>query len=217
MAVNDAYHEYMDDVNNSEGFYVTPTRDGSVIFGSIRPMLGKFSGDEVHRKAEAAARHAVEEHNRKSLGSLEFLKIVNFNVEPTAGAMYYMTVAAGEDSGEARLYEVKVWEKINSGFRVEIFRPAPYSMKSSDKLGSNVCCVEVNNLTMPWMGEAYLYYKCFYRYKSKIIGVEVNDDEESGKNKGIVWFKNGEEKEDFVNTYTGKSMPRTDGTYSFDS
>ncbi|CAA0816851.1 Cysteine proteinase inhibitor 6 [Striga hermonthica] len=135
MAVNDAYHEYMDDVNNSEGFYVTPTRDGSVIFGCIRPMLGEFSGEEIHRKAEVAARHAVEEHNRKSLGStLEFLKIVNLNVEPTAGAMYYMTVAAGEDSGDSRLYEVKVWEKINSGFRVEIFRPAPYSMKSSGNL-----------------------------------------------------------------------------------
>lgn len=30
-----AYSEYMDDLNNSEGFYVTPADDGSTLHGGI--------------------------------------------------------------------------------------------------------------------------------------------------------------------------------------
>ncbi|GFP82743.1 cysteine proteinase inhibitor 1 [Phtheirospermum japonicum] len=121
----------MDDMNNSEGFYVTPTRDGSVLLGGVRPV-GEYSGDH-YRKAESAARFAVEEHNKKEgeKGFLKFLKIVNLNVEPTAGAIYYITMAADGGSGEMSHYQVKVWEKINTGFQVQIFRLAPYWVKSS--------------------------------------------------------------------------------------
>ncbi|KAI3472695.1 hypothetical protein Pfo_031300 [Paulownia fortunei] len=125
-----AYSEYMDDLNNSQGFYVTPGRDGSVILGGIR-RVGEYSVDQ-YRKPECAAKFAVEEHNKKEgEGLLKFLKIVNLNVEPAAGAIYYITMAAADASGETSHYQAKVWEKFNTGFQVQIFRLAPYWVKSS--------------------------------------------------------------------------------------
>ncbi|CAA0816846.1 Cysteine proteinase inhibitor 3 [Striga hermonthica] len=131
MADNFLY-EYTYDLGVSEGFYVTPIPLPTDFCGGTQPC----SDDRVFQRAEAAARHAVEEHNRKSLGStLEFLKIVNLNMRCAAGFVYYITVAAREGSeDEARLYEVDVWDMIFSGFRIDIFRPAPYSMKPSAPL-----------------------------------------------------------------------------------
>ncbi|KAL6532672.1 hypothetical protein OROHE_014094 [Orobanche hederae] len=212
-----AYSEYMDDLNNSEGFYVTPSRDGSVLLGGIRPV-GENSGDH-YRKAELAANFAVEEHNNREgaeKGFLKFLKIVNLNVEPTAGAIYYVTMEA-EDcaSGEISHYQVKVWKKINTGFQVQIFRRAPYWLKSSDKLASNSWCVGIDNL-MPWMNETYLYYKCFYRFQKELLGVEVSHSEQNGDCKGTLWFKKCAESEEILKKYVGKMMPCTNNFYSFD-
>ncbi|KAK6138062.1 hypothetical protein DH2020_028200 [Rehmannia glutinosa] len=125
------YSEYMDDVNNSEGFYVTPSRDGSEFPGGIR-HVGDYSGDD-YRKAKCAAVFAVEEHNKKEgeKGSLEFKRIVNLNVEPAAGAIYYITMAAADASGKLFHYQAKVWKKINTGYQVLIFRLAPYWLKFS--------------------------------------------------------------------------------------
>ncbi|CAA0828547.1 Cysteine proteinase inhibitor 3 [Striga hermonthica] len=214
------YSEYMDDLNNSEGFYVTPSRDGSVLLGGIRPV-GDFSGeDRIRRKAEAAARYAVEEHNNCENGNrrLDFLKILNLNVEPAAGALYYITLAAAdESSGEVSRYEAKVWEKINTGYKVQIFRLAPYSIKSSDKVGNGICCVGVDNL-MPWMNETYLYYKCFYRIRRQLLGLEViKQDIEKGSCKGVLWLKNCEDSEEILKRYDGKNMPCTNQLlYDFD-
>ncbi|KAL6563620.1 hypothetical protein OROGR_002579 [Orobanche gracilis] len=130
----------MDDYNNSEGFYVTPSRDGSIFLGGIRPV-GENSGDH-YRKAEIAAKFVVEEHNNKEgaeKGFLMFLKISNLNREPAAGAVYYITMEAKDcDSVEISHYQVKVWKKINTGFKVQIFRRAPYWLKSSVLRGVEV-------------------------------------------------------------------------------
>ncbi|KAL6563613.1 hypothetical protein OROGR_002572 [Orobanche gracilis] len=210
-----AYSEYMDDYNNSEGFYVTPSRDGSVFLGGIRPV-GENSGDH-YRNAEIAAKFAVEEHNNKEgKGFLKFLKIANLNREPAAGAVYYITMEAKDcDSGEISHYQVKIWKKINTGFKVQIFRRAPYWLKSSDKLASNSCCVGIDNL-MPWMNETYLYYKCFYRFRKELLGVEVGHDEQNGGRNGTLWFKKCAELEDILNRYVGKRMSCTNTFYSFD-
>lgn len=91
--------------------------------------------DERYHKAERAAKFAVEEHNKKVVvggkGFLQFGKIVNLNVEPTAGTIYYITMSALEADGEFRLYQLKIWEKRNSGYQVQIFRPAPYCLHLS--------------------------------------------------------------------------------------
>ncbi|GER33002.1 cysteine proteinase inhibitor [Striga asiatica] len=215
------YSEYMDDLNNSEGFYVTPSRDGSTLLGGIRPA-GEFSGeDRIRRKAEAAARYAVEEHNNNNKNfengnRLNFLEIVNLNVEPTAGELYYITLAAAdESSGEVSRYEVKVWEKVNTGYKVQIFRLAPYSIKSSDKVGNGICCVGVDSL-LPWMDETYLYYKCFYRIRRQLLGLEVKQDIKKGSCKGVLWLKNCADSEEILKRYDGKNMPCTNQLYDFD-
>ncbi|KAH6836531.1 hypothetical protein C2S53_005150 [Perilla frutescens var. hirtella] len=129
-----AYSEYMDDLNYSQvlslslslsyyciyedvyGFYVTPPKDGSLIRGGIR-RVGEDSG-ERYLKAKCAAEFAVAEHNKKAgkEGFLKFDRIVNLNVEPSAGAVYYITVAVVEADGETY------------------------------KLALNNCCVAIHNL-----------------------------------------------------------------------
>ncbi|XP_011089876.1 uncharacterized protein LOC105170697 [Sesamum indicum] len=210
-----AYSEYMDDLNYSQGFYVTPGRDGSVLVGRIR-RVGEYSGD-LYRKAEQAARFAVEEHNKEEgeKGLLKFLRIVNLNVEPAAAAVYYITMAAADSAGETCHYQAKVWEKINTGYKLQIFRLAPYWLKFSDKLANNFCCIRIDKL-MPWMNESYIYYKCFYRAHKELLGVEVVHNEQRGSGRGVLWFKTWAEAESVVNKYAGKMMPSTNMFYEFD-
>ncbi|KAL3616416.1 hypothetical protein CASFOL_039806 [Castilleja foliolosa] len=213
-----AYRQYMTDINNSEGFYITPNKDGSVIFGGVRPV--REYSDDRYLKAEQAARFTVEEHNMKikegEKGFLEFLKIVNLNVEPTAGRIYYITMAVFDGgSGEMSHYQAKVWEAINTGFKVQIFRLAPYCVKSSDKLANDFCCVRIDNL-MPWMNESYLYYNCFVRIRRHLLGLEINH-KESGGSEGVLWFRKGAWLEDILKIYIGETMPLTENVfYSFD-
>lgn len=69
----------------------------------------------------------MEQHNKKELErTLKFLKIVNLNIGPTAGVIYYITLAAEDSSGEINHYQAKIWEKLNTGYQVQIFRLAPY-------------------------------------------------------------------------------------------
>ncbi|KAL8516083.1 hypothetical protein ACS0TY_014672 [Phlomoides rotata] len=209
-----AYSEYMDDYNYSQGFYITPPGDGSVLLGGIR-TVGENS-DERYRRAESAAKFAVEEHNKKQQRMLKFVRILNLNREPAAGAIYYITLVAADASGETCHYHLKVWEKLNTGYQVLMFRLAPYWVKSSDKLGNNVCCVGIDNL-MPWMDESYVYYKCFYRASNELLGVEIIQNGEKGdSSKGKLWFKNHAESEKMVKKYKGKMMPHSNIFYNFD-
>ncbi|KAK6138051.1 hypothetical protein DH2020_028215 [Rehmannia glutinosa] len=209
-----AQSEYMDDLNNSEGFYVTPSRDGSVFLGGIR-HVGEYSGDH-YRTAECAAKFAVEEHNKKEVEkrSLKFLRIVNLNVEPAAGAIYYITMAAADVSGEISHYQAKVWKKINTGYQVQIFRLAPYWLKSSDKLARKFCCIGIDNM-MPWMNESYIYYKCFYRIRKELLGVNVFHNDQRGST-GVLWFRTYTEADNILKNYIGKRMPYTNEFYDFE-
>lgn len=89
---------------------------------------------EGFEKAKKAAIFAVDKHNEKLENSskLGLLKIININFEPTAGAIYYITLAVMEFcSGKILHYQAKVWEKINTGYKLDIFQLAPYVPKFS--------------------------------------------------------------------------------------
>ncbi|CAA3014801.1 Hypothetical predicted protein [Olea europaea subsp. europaea] len=84
---HEAYSEYMDDLNNSQGFYVTTSDNGRKLLGGIRRI--SKNQDHLYQRAEIAAVYAVEQHNKKELKrTLKFLKIVNLNIGPTAGVIY---------------------------------------------------------------------------------------------------------------------------------
>lgn len=93
---------------------------------------------EAFEKAKKATTFAVDKYNEKSENSkLELLRIMNVNFEPTAGAIYYITLEVVDLSSRKILhYQAKVWEKINTGYKVEIFRLAPYAPKLSGNLYS---------------------------------------------------------------------------------
>ncbi|KAG8371356.1 hypothetical protein BUALT_Bualt13G0079200 [Buddleja alternifolia] len=163
-----AYSQYMDDLNNSQGFYVTPSEDGSALVGGVRPVK-EYSDIHHYRKAELAAKFAVEEQNMKGRKHrwLKFIKIVHLNREPAAGAIYYITMAAADSYGEVNHYEAKVREKLNTGYILQLFRLAPYWVTNSDKLSNDCCCIGIDNL-LPNMDESYFYYKCFYRARKEV-------------------------------------------------
>ncbi|KAL8029833.1 hypothetical protein ABFX02_14G248800 [Erythranthe guttata] len=194
------YSLYMDDMNNSQGFYITPSEDGSASLAGVRPVAGDHSGDDHRERAERAARFAVDEHNKTAAGRkglLKFQRIMNLNWQPTVCAMYYITMEVADSSGEPAYYEAKVWEKLKNAFK------------------ENVCCVGINGL-LPWMNESYLFYKCFYRVRSELLGVDVIRGEESEVYKGVLWFKNCAESKECLNKYVGETMPCSDKVYDFD-
>ncbi|KAL1558121.1 hypothetical protein AAHA92_08622 [Salvia divinorum] len=207
----EAYSEYMDDYNYSQGFYVTPAKDGSVMLGGIRRVTGL---GEVHRTAESAAVFAVEEHSKEKAGGkgfLKFMTIVNLNVEPAAGALYYITALVADAAGDICRYQMKIWEKLNTGYQVQIFRQAPYSLKLSEKLARKYCCVEIKNL-LGWMDENYLYYKCFLcATEIAVIDLYFEGDAKHA----YLWFRNSAQKERIVKKYGGKKMPHSDIFYTF--
>ncbi|XP_057781754.1 uncharacterized protein LOC131000036 [Salvia miltiorrhiza] len=201
------YSEYMDDVNYSQGFYVTPAEDDLVLRGGIR----RVGGVDRLRKAERAAVFAVEEHNKEAgeKGFLKFVAIVNLNVEPSAGAIYYITAAVADAAGEICRFQMQIWEKLNTGYKVQMFRPAPYWLKLSEKLARKNCCVAINNLEH-WMDENYLYYKCF-KAAPEILGIEM----EGNTNQAYIWMRKSAHIGWIVNKYEGKEMPRSDIFYTF--
>lgn len=101
-----------------------------MLLGGIRRVE---KNSEHYERAERAAMFAVEEHNKnaRQTESVGFNKIVNLNAQPTAGVIYYITMEATDASGEICHYEAKVWEKLNSGYQVQIFRVASYWLASS--------------------------------------------------------------------------------------
>ncbi|XP_051142780.1 uncharacterized protein LOC127259465 [Andrographis paniculata] len=209
-----SYSEYMDDLNYSQGFYVTPSKDGSSMVGAIRRAGECSAASEHYVRAERAARFAVEEHNNAAEGEtglpLKFVSIVNLNLQPSAKVIYYITMEVVDTAGEKSHYQAKVRENLCSSYRVYIFRSAPYNLKSADKTEKNLCCTVVDNL-LPWMDESYLYYKAFYKIKHEILGIEVMRNE----NRGVLWFKNREESKKLLKSYIGKVMPCTNMSREF--
>ncbi|KAL2512654.1 Cysteine proteinase inhibitor [Abeliophyllum distichum] len=205
-----AYSEYMDDMNNSEGFYVTPTDDGSSILGGITRICAK-NQHHIYRRGELAALFAVEQHNKKKKDTdLQLLRILNLNMEPSAAAIYYITLAAVDPFGEVNHYQAKVWEKMRTGYQLQIFRVAPYAAKSSESIKNRCCCIRVDNL-QPGMDENYLYHKCFYRVRQEILTIKVIRNQQTGDSEGYgrLLFKNQEAAEKFLMRYNDKLMPHT--------
>ncbi|XP_061349991.1 cysteine proteinase inhibitor 6 [Gastrolobium bilobum] len=61
-------------------------------------------------ETEALARFAVDEHNKKQNGLLEFARVVKAQEQVVAGTMYHLTLEA-IDAGEKKIYEAKIWVK----------------------------------------------------------------------------------------------------------
>ncbi|KAJ8560434.1 hypothetical protein K7X08_022294 [Anisodus acutangulus] len=205
--------EYLEDVIESQGFFVTNDYGRKIPCGIVK--IGENS--EAFEKAKKTAIFAVDKQNEKLKNSskLELLKIININFEPTAGAIYYITLAAMDFScGKILHYQAKVLEKINTGYKVETFQLAPYVPKFSEYEEEKNCCIRINNL-QDWMDENYLYYKCCYIFK-KLVYVEVIKDEENGKSMGYGFlnFKNHSVAMEFAERNKGKPMPNSNQIYS---
>ena len=92
----------------------------------------KVENRNALEKAEDAARFAVKQYNEKENANWELLKILNLKMEPAAGSMFYIILEAKNTSNnEVNHYKGKVWARINAGVRVEDFRQATDSEKSS--------------------------------------------------------------------------------------
>lgn len=56
------------------------------------------------------AKFAVDQHNNKENGLLEFHRVVNTKEQVVAGIMYYITLEA-TDGDKKKVYEAKIWVK----------------------------------------------------------------------------------------------------------
>ncbi|GAA0172508.1 hypothetical protein Leryth_001241 [Lithospermum erythrorhizon] len=98
----------------------------ATIYGATIPcgIVRIKKEDEIkYKKAECAAKLAVEKYNNKENKKLLFLEITNLNMQATAGALYYITFKAKDSSSDqVQIYQTKVWEKINTGYDIKVFR-----------------------------------------------------------------------------------------------
>ncbi|XP_027169700.1 multicystatin-like [Coffea eugenioides] len=205
----EGYREYQDEINNSEGFYVMSDYGRILINGIV-----KVENRNALEKAEDAARFAVKQYNEKENANWEFLKILNLNMEPAAGSMYYITLEAKNTSNnEVNHYQAKVWARINTGFRVEVFRLAPYAAKSSESSRDDRCYIRIENL-QSWMDENYLYYKCFYTAR-ELLSIKVirNEDGNQSEGHGFLQFETPSAAEKFLVFYKEKQMPSSNQSY----
>lgn len=168
------------------------------------------------KRQKKAAVFAVNKYNEKMEDSskLRILKIINLNFEPTAGAIYYMTLSLLEIScGIIFHYQAKIWEKINSSYKVDIFQLAPYVPRISEYQDFSM---KVNNL-QDWMDENYLYYKCCYRYK-RLVSVVVIRDEENGESLGygFINFNKRSAAMELLESNNGGKMPNSNQIYSLE-
>ncbi|KAL2316907.1 hypothetical protein Fmac_030783 [Flemingia macrophylla] len=81
------------------------------ISGGISDVPGAANSVEI----EELARFAVDEHNKKENGALEFVKVISAKQQVVEGMMYYITFEA-KDGETLKVYETKVWvrEWLNS-------------------------------------------------------------------------------------------------------
>ncbi|XP_025884440.2 uncharacterized protein [Solanum lycopersicum] len=206
------HREYLEDVIESQGFYVTNNYGREIPCGIVK--IDEKSA--IFEKAKKAAVFAVNKYNEKMEDSskLRILKIINLNFEPTAGAIYYMTLSLLEIScGNIFHYQAKIWEKINSSYKVDIFQLAPYVPRISEYQDFSM---KVNNL-QDWMDENYLYYKCCYRYK-RLVSVVVIRDEENGESLGygFINFNKKSAAMEFLESNNGGKMPNSNQIYSLE-
>ncbi|GAA0171100.1 hypothetical protein Leryth_022543 [Lithospermum erythrorhizon] len=119
-----AYRIYMDETIKTQGFYVSSNYGATIPCGIVRIM----KEDEIkYKNAECAAKFAVEKYNHEENKKLVFLEIINLNMQATAGALYYITFKAKDSSSvEVQIYQTKVWEKINTGYDIKVFRMVMY-------------------------------------------------------------------------------------------
>ncbi|KAE8689549.1 Cysteine proteinase inhibitor 6 [Hibiscus syriacus] len=78
----------------------------ATIPGGVRPSGGSQNSAEV----ENLGRFAVDEHNKKENGVVEFVRVVKAAEQVVAGTLHHLTVEA-IDAGKKKLYEAKVWVK----------------------------------------------------------------------------------------------------------
>ncbi|GJM92827.1 hypothetical protein PR202_ga09331 [Eleusine coracana subsp. coracana] len=95
--------------------------DGGPVVGGIKDSPAGTDND-LH--VIDLARFAVEEHNKKANGLLQFEKVVKVKQQVVAGTMYYFTIEA-KDGEVKKVYEAKVWEKPWESFKeLQEFKPA---------------------------------------------------------------------------------------------
>ncbi|XP_004307209.1 PREDICTED: cysteine proteinase inhibitor 12 [Fragaria vesca subsp. vesca] len=68
------------------------------------------AGSENSLETEALGRFAVDDHNQKQNGMLEFVRVVKAKEQVVAGTLHHLVVEA-IDGGKKKLYEAKVWVK----------------------------------------------------------------------------------------------------------
>ncbi|KAA0025834.1 hypothetical protein IC582_019067 [Cucumis melo] len=74
--------------------------------GGVRDYIGSQNRVEI----ESLARFAVQEHNNKENGLLEFDRVLKAKEQVVAGKLYHLTLEA-IDGGKKKVYEAKVWVK----------------------------------------------------------------------------------------------------------
>ncbi|XP_021762341.1 cysteine proteinase inhibitor 6-like [Chenopodium quinoa] len=103
--------------------------------GGLRESQGVSNDAEI----ENLARFAVDEHNKKENGMLEFARVIKAKEQVVAGTLHHFTIEA-IDAGKKKLYEAKVWVKPWLNFKeLQEFKhteESPAAFSSSD-LGAN--------------------------------------------------------------------------------
>ncbi|XP_038880981.1 cysteine proteinase inhibitor A-like [Benincasa hispida] len=74
--------------------------------GGVRDYIGAQNSVEI----DYLARFAVQEHNKKENGLLEFERVLKAKEQVIAGKLYHLTLEA-IDGGKKKVYEAKVWVK----------------------------------------------------------------------------------------------------------
>ncbi|KAK7316727.1 hypothetical protein RJT34_00399 [Clitoria ternatea] len=76
--------------------------------GGISPI--PMDGSQNSAAIDSLARYAVDEHNKKENGVLEFVKVVSAKEQVVSGMLYYINLEA-KDGENIKVYEAKVWVK----------------------------------------------------------------------------------------------------------
>ncbi|KAL4310728.1 hypothetical protein GQ457_01G048440 [Hibiscus cannabinus] len=73
-------------------------------------MATVTGGSQDSSEVQELGRFAVDEHNKKENGMVEFVRVVKAAEQVVAGTLHHLTVEA-TDAGKKKLYEAKVWVK----------------------------------------------------------------------------------------------------------
>ncbi|KAJ4904010.1 Cysteine proteinase inhibitor 3 [Raphanus sativus] len=90
--------------------------------GGIHDLRGNQNSGEI----ESLTRFAIQEHNNRENKVLEFKKIVKAREQVVSGIMYYLTLE-GNEGGQAKNFEAKVWVKPWKNFKkLEEFKESSF-------------------------------------------------------------------------------------------